>query len=158
MQEKLKQGKVDAVREFLGSYRELRYEHGRLERKIAELESQCQSATAKYNTLPGGKGGRGNTAWDALVEARERAGEKLAETLRREADVESFINSLPVPIHRQLLRFRYLELLDWQSVADKMGYCERQLRRHHDDALQEARQMWREREEQGGNTYENRTT
>lgn len=143
MQEELRETR-DPVREFLDSYWELRKEHRRLERKIEELESQCQSVTAKYSPLPGGGGGNGNSAWDALVEARERAGTKLAETLYKEADIEQFINSLPEPQHRMLLKYRYLELLKWEPIAEKMNYCRRQVDRIHGDALQAARKLWKE--------------
>lgn len=136
--------RYDPVREFLGSYWELRKEQGRLERKIKELESQCQSVTAKYSALPGGKGGKGNSAWDALVEARERAGTKLIETLYKEADIEQFINSLTEPLYRQLLKYRYLDLLNWEPIAKKMNYSTRQLRRKHGEALQAARKLWKE--------------
>ena len=134
----------DPVREFLGSYWELRREHGRLERKIKELESQSQSVTAKYSAMPGGGGGTGNSAWDALVEARERAGAALAETLYKEADIEQFINCLSVPEHRQLLKHRYLELLDWEPIACLLNYSIRHTHRIHGDALQAARQLWKE--------------
>lgn len=142
MQEELKTR--DPVREFLESYWELRKEHRRLERKIRELESQCQSVTAKYSALPGGGGGNGNSAWDALVEARERAGAALTKTLYKEADIEQFINCLPEQLHRMLLKYRYLELLNWGTIAKKMNYSDRQLRRHHGDALQAARKLWKE--------------
>ena len=134
----------DPVREFLNSYWELRKEHGRLERKIRELESQSQNVTAKYGAMPGGGGGNGNSVWDALVEARKRAGAKLAETLYREADIEQFINSLPEPAHRMLLKYRYLELMNWEPIAKKMNYSDRQVRRIHGEALQAARKLWKE--------------
>lgn len=140
----MEEKKHDPVREFLNSYWELRKEHRRLERKIEELESQCQSVTAKYSALPGGGGGNGNSAWDALVEARERAGAALTKTLYREADIEQFINSLPEPRYRVLLKYRYLELLNWEPIAKKMNYSERQLRRLHGRALQAARKLWKE--------------
>ncbi len=144
--------RADPAREFLGSYWELRNEHGRLERKIEELESQCQKVTAKYGAGIGGSGGR-NSVWDALIEARERAGVKLTETLSREAEVERFIERIPEKRCRQLLRYRYLELLSWERIAKEMGYCTRQLRRLHGKALQAARKLWSK--QQGGTSHEN---
>lgn len=132
----------DPVRGFLESYWELRKEHERLERKIEELESQCQSVTAKLNAVPGGGGSRSNDTWDALVEARGRAGQQLAETLYREAEIEQFINSLSEPVHRQLLKHRYLELMDWETIADILHYTVRHTLRKHGDALEESRQIW----------------
>jgi len=132
----------DPVRGFLESYWELRKEHKRMERKIEELESQCQSVTAKLNATPGGGGSRSNAAWDALVEARDRAGQQLAETLYREAEIEQFINRLSKPVYRQLLKYKYLELLDWEQLADKLHYTTRHAQRLHGEALEEARQLW----------------
>lgn len=132
----------EPVRSFLESYWELRKEHKRLERKIKELESQCQSVTAKYSAVPGGGGGNGHSAWDALVEARERAEAKLTETLYREAEIEQFINRLSKPAYRQVLRHKYLELLNWEPIAEILHYSIRHTQRLHDDALDAARVLW----------------
>lgn len=138
----------DPVRDYLESYWELRKEHERLERKVEELESQCQSVTAKLNAVPGGGGGRSNDTWDALVEARDRASQQLTETLYREAEIEQFINSLGEPRHRQLLKHRYLELLDWEPIADLLHYTVRHAHRIHGEALEAARALWNKEQEE----------
>ena len=144
----------DPVRRFLLSYREAVYEHRRMDRKIEELETQCLKVTAKYGVIPGGGGGNGNTVWDALVMAKAKAAEKLAEMLKREAEVEQFIDSIPSSLHRGILRMRYLELQNWGPICVKLNYSERQMRRHYDDALQAARELWWAREREGGRTDE----
>ena len=79
--------KHDPVRQFLSSYWELRKEQARMEQKIEELEAQCQSITAKIRATPGCGGGRNNDLWDMLVEARSRAGKKLADTMQRSEEI-----------------------------------------------------------------------
>jgi hypothetical protein len=135
--------KMDPVRAFLGSFWEMRKEQTRLERKIEELESQSESVTAKLSASPGGGSGRSNAVWDALIEARERAEAKLAEALRRSQEIEQFIDRMPTSIYRVILRLRYLERLEWQPIADQLGYERRQITRIHGAALEEAREVWK---------------
>lgn len=133
--------RADPAREFLNRYWELRQEEKRLERKIEELETQCRNVTAKYRAVPGGAGG-GNNVWDALIEAKERAEQGLAEALKAEKEIEKFIAKIPKPKHRQVLRYRYLDLLKWEPIAEKMNYCRRQADRIHEEAIRSAQELW----------------
>lgn len=151
--------KHDPVRQFLSSYWELRKEQARMEQKIEELEAQCQSITAKIRATPGCGGGRNNDLWDTLVEARSRAGKKLADTMQRSEEIEQFVDGLTeeaigeyltgkermmLPKYRILLKYRYLEFLDWQPIAKLMGYELRHIYRIHGQALEACRLRWRQ--------------
>jgi DNA-directed RNA polymerase specialized sigma24 family protein len=140
---------MEPVKEFLCSYWEARLEEKRLRRRAAELTSQCEKMTARYGYSPGGGGGGANSVWDALVEAKDRVDEKLKFYLKREAEVEEFLNSLRTPLYRQILRYRYLEKLKWETIGTMLDYHPDHVRQDlHKYALREARAKWKEREEQ----------
>lgn len=134
----------DPVREFLESYWEVRREADRLDRRVEELTCQCENITSKYGGMPRGGGGSSSmTAWDALIEAKNRVEAKLLEYLKREAEVEAFIDSLDNKLHRQVLRYRYLEELDWETIGELTNYYPDHVRRRiHGAALNAAREKW----------------
>ena len=150
--------KYDPVRQFLRSYWELRKEQARLERRIEELETQCESITAKLRSTPGSGSGRSNDLWDTLVETRDRARKRLADTLHRSEEIEQFISDLTeenlssltkkeqkmLPRYRMLLKYRYLEFLDWQPIARLMNYEVRHIHRLHGKALEICRTRWQQ--------------
>ena len=141
--------KKDPVREFLESYWELRRETDRLDRRVYELTVQCENVTAKYTGMPRGGGGSSTTAWDALIEAKALAEARLVESLRREVEIEDFVDTIPNKVYRQLLRYRYLEDLTWETIGNLMHYHPVHVRlRLHGAALNAAREKWEEREEQ----------
>lgn len=132
----------DPVREFLDSYWEMRMESARLQRRIEELTVQTERVTAQLTGMPRGGGDGANLVWDALIDTKDRAGKTLKDALDREAEIEEFISMLDGPILRQLLRYKYLELLTYEQIAKEMNYSERHVRRLHGRALQEARRVW----------------
>jgi len=132
----------DPVREFLDSYWEMRKESARLERRIEELSAQTERVTAQLTGMPRGGGDGANLVWDALIDTKDRAGKNLKAVLDREAEIEEFILMMDGPLLRQLLRYKYLELLTYEQIAAEMNYSERHVRRLHGRALQEARRTW----------------
>lgn len=132
----------DPVREFLDSYWEMRKESARLERRIEELSAQTERVTAQLTGMPRGGGDGANLVWDALIDTKDRAGKNLKAVLDREAEIEEFILMMEGPLLRQLLRYKYLELLTYEQIAAEMNYSERHVRRLHGRALQEARRTW----------------
>lgn len=133
----------DPVRSFLSSYWEMRKEGERLERRIEEMTAQAEKVTSVISDTPrGGKKETGNPVWDALVDTKTRCGENMVAALKREAEIEAFIRSLDGPVIRQLLRYRYLELMSWEQMAAEMNYTERHIYRLHGAALKEARRVW----------------
>ena len=57
--------------------------------------------------------------------------------------------------HRILLRLKYVDLLTWSGVQDRMResniyYSERQIYRIHGEALQEARKLWAQLHQEEG--------
>lgn len=146
------------VKEFLESAIEAKVEAARLKRRVAELESRCQKMTAQMKDVPGGGRADNQALWVLLAEEIEREKAAHRGALEQYRTVETFIAHLSKPVHRALLRLRYLEGLGWVKVQQelyKQGifYSERHISRLHAYALEEARALWRK-----GGPWENELT
>lgn len=62
---------------------------------------------------------------------------KQKQNLLKQGDskIMSMVQSLDNPISRKVLRYRYIEKLEWQEIADIMNYSERHIYRLHDNAI-----------------------
>jgi hypothetical protein len=143
---------ADPVRAFLDSAVEARLEYKRLHRRIEELESRAKKVTAQMTGMPGGGGAGMEQLWAILADEREKEKEAVETEMRVYHEVETFIDSLPVPVHRVVCRLHYLDGLNWVQVQMRMnrdGFCysERQITRIHGEALKSARRLWRERQD-----------
>lgn len=143
---------MDEVREYLESYRGLRFDVARLKRKVAETKAKCESTTRACSGMPGGGGGdkHQDTALIAYAEVIDSYREKLAEAESRVLEIEQFVEDIPVTTHRMILLLRYIDLLSWTQVQDTLAetgknYSARHILRIHGAALRSARKLWEER-------------
>lgn len=62
---------------------------------------------------------------------------KQKQNLLKQGDnkIMSMAQNLDNPISRKVLRYRYIEKLEWQEIADIMNYSERHIYRLHDNAI-----------------------
>lgn len=141
---------TDPTRAFLETVREARIEHARALRRTEELASRAEKITTSFSAAPGNGLALGPPAvWSALCDARSKAEERERKWLRQELAVESFIDSLNGDLNRIVLRARYVDLLRWPEILDRLEslnihYSDRQLYRLHGRALEEARRKWKE--------------
>lgn len=142
----------DECRAWLESYRELRFEVLRLQRKHQSLWDQATGITAKLSPVPGGGGGDREKLLAMLSDADEEVIDKYLEAAIRQQEIERFIEDIPSAISRIILRLRYVELLRWPEIEaaltdSKIYYEARQIYRLHGIALREARELWNKRKE-----------
>jgi DNA-directed RNA polymerase specialized sigma subunit len=60
---------------------------------------------------------------------------KVKSALEEMADIEQAISQLEDPIQRTLMRYRYIEGLEWEKICVKLNYSWRQIHRIHSMAL-----------------------
>ena len=142
----------DECRAWLESYRDLRFEILRLQRKHQSLWDQATGITAKFSPVPGGGGGDRDRLLTMLADADEEVIGKYLEAVTRQQEIEAFIEDIPSAISRIILRLRYVELLRWPEIEhalmdSKVYYETRQIYRLHGIALREARELWKQRKE-----------
>lgn len=123
----------------LRNYRDAELEIEQLEELLSRIESKITSAkVASFSNMPIGKGGKKdviganlarlealralyNRRWDALIAAR--------------IEIEESIENL-APAERSLIRYRYIEGLEWEEVAQKMRYSISKTTRMHGKILE----------------------
>lgn len=137
----------DPAREFLDSVRYARLEYHRLSEKVKLLETQCEHITATLKATPGGGSADTEKIWAALADESGRLYRQLRAVLERTGEVEDFIEKLPDPRHRLILKLRYLDSMRWPEVNRHMSqggvyYSDRQMFRLHGEALNSARALW----------------
>lgn len=136
---------------FLETVREARFDLIRCRGKLERAEALCERITQQISGAPGGSGDiHKDGAWAALADQRSMLLTSYRLAVQAELDVENFISQLKVPIHRMLLKLYYVDLLTWPKVCEtleKSGtpYSERQMYRYRDTALEEAEQLWLEK-------------
>ena len=140
----------DSVVDFLRSAVESRLDIKRHRRRMALLESQCTRVTASLSGMPGGGGDvhSKESLWATLADAREEEERLIRAEIEQHKSVELFIRYIPNPMHRSLLRLRYLEGMSWTRLQfalcdEGIYYSDRHLRRIHDAALASAEELWR---------------
>ena len=142
----------DECRLWLESYRELRTEEDRLWQRHQRLLTQATRITSQLKDVPVGGGGDKEQLLAALADEDGEAMAMHARAQERRREIEAFIDTLPTPNSRIILRYRYVELMQWDKLMmalRKSGiwYERSQIFRLHGVALKEARAAWRKRKE-----------
>ena len=142
----------DPVKEFLRSVREAKFRYLRCLWQVEDLRTRCASTTAAWSDVPGGGGeGRKDGALLALADKSARLPGLRREWENREQAVDRFLDGLPEDTHRCLMKLRYVDLLRWTVVQERMEelgwyYSDRQIFNLHGKALSAARALWKEQE------------
>ncbi len=143
----------DPMLGFLHSAKEAKLDVRRHRRRVALLRSQCEQISSRMTATPNGGTDHGKEElWAALSDAKTEETGLVKKALGQHRAVETFIDGLPDPRYRSILRLRYLEGLGWTRLQfalreEGIYYSERQLRRLHAAALTAARAKWGQREE-----------
>lgn len=145
----------DPVRVFLSSVAEARIEARRLRFRRQRLEAAATRVTANITGMPGGGGDRERLLVQ-LADLQDDCERARLQAEHQEERVAAFINMLQDPVSRVILKLRYCECLPWlladrpkrtvQGEMAKVGYVyeKSQLYRLHGKALNEARELYKE--------------
>ena len=141
---------MDSVREFLESAKWARAKAARISRKVEQLTTQVEHITPSYSGMPGGGSTDVSAAWVTLAQLKADYEEELARAETQVKAVADFVESMPTPLYREVLALRYCEGLRWPAVVQAMEkagtyYSDRHVFKLHGRALNEARQIWKER-------------
>lgn len=131
---------MDRVR--LQNYKNIKKEIKQLLEQITVIESRLYSPKAQHLTGMPAAQANGNAVEDMSAEHMEllnyyhkRVDELDAEQLEIEKALE-----LLEPMHRMLLRYRYIEGHKWEDICVLMSYSWRQVHRNHHKALEQLRE------------------
>ena len=140
--------KTTPAKRALQSVEEVRSQVGRLRRSVKAMESRCGPAVSHWN----GSGGKTVAGPNALMEALLNQQMLLDQEEKRlqklEATIEQWINLLPHPRWRMVLRCYYLDGMELGEIARELTrstgreFSTSQVYRFHRKALEAADRMW----------------
>ena len=139
------------TKERLKRYRALKAEAEQIRQKLLELESAMYSPKAQRLTgMP--RSGGGGSVQDLLtprhIELQQVYVAKLAEVTTEQIAIENAINALE-PIERMLLRYRYIDGLEWSAICVRLNYEWTRTHEYHNRALRHLREKSEQQKEPG---------
>ena len=109
-----------------------------LQEEIKELQSLRQSIGAVKFGGAGGGSGNGDAIGSKIAKLNDMLEYyvlKVEERLIQQEKIENELERLPVT-ERRLMRYRYIDGLEWKDIMGKMCYSWKQVHRIHGRALQ----------------------
>lgn len=70
-----------------------------------------------------------------LADMQQMYESKVKSALEEMADIEQAISGLDDPVQRTLMRYRYIDGMEWEKICVKLNYSWRQTHRIHSMAL-----------------------
>lgn len=123
----------EALKARLFSYLDIRAERKQIEREIARL---ADPKGTNWDGMP--RGSSGGDVMASIVAKRDtlrrKYEAKLVELTAAQTEIEETIDGLE-PKERRLMRYRYIDGLEWEEVCVKMCYSWRQTHRLHSAIL-----------------------
>lgn len=128
----------DRVKAWLRAYLDMTAELHQVENEIQFLTEDATSPKVQqWSDMPHGSGGV-NDAMTAYLVKKERLVtlyvEKRTALIERRTEIEQAISRLPSR-EREVLRYKYLDGLTWEQVAEEMSYSWRHVHNIHSIAL-----------------------
>lgn len=126
------------AREYLGQAQKLMRQAEAKTEQLIRLRALAERTTAAYGMDAGGGSGTADRRAEIvarIVDMEKDLTAQNAELLRAWNEIAGRIGQMPEETHRTLLQLRYLCGESFVRIGEKMGYCERQVRRLHGQAL-----------------------
>ena len=105
--------------------------------QIQEVREAKQQAKAQeLSDMP--KGNKQSDLSDYIVKLErleEKVAYKLEEKKREKIEIENAITDVPDDVESDILYKRYIQLMDWEEIAEEIGYSVRHVYRYHGEAL-----------------------
>jgi DNA-directed RNA polymerase specialized sigma subunit len=121
------------IKRRLNSYRDLSAERAQILDELEQLENLMRSPSSPCLDGMPKSPGAGNPVERLVIKhitLQERYKGKVEEMVEEQAAIETLIEGLD-PTERRLARFRYIDGLTWEDIADKLCYTWRHIHRIH---------------------------
>lgn len=120
----------------LQQFRKLQIELESIEEQIARLDAKIKKATASFGMSPrGGKSADKEDRIIKLLDLKEdyeiRGGKIIAEQMK----IEKGLDKLSDPVEKAVLRYRYIDNMDWEDIQIMIGYEKTQTFKIHSKAI-----------------------
>ena len=141
--------RICSARLALEEIEEMRSQVARLRRGVEHLQAKCTGTTRGYGYRTGGGDGRGREEIRSqLCDRRSELETQEQQLQEQESKVSGWIDLLPRPRWRMVLRCRYLDGMELPEVAQELSkatgreFSMSQIYRLHRDALLAADRLW----------------
>lgn len=124
------------TKERLRQYRDLVLEQKKLKEDIEKLRAKCEGGTAILSDMP--RGGVPPDYVTELVDAIRKMVQLEASIHSEIVIIEKFISTITESRIRLIFRYRYVDGVKWEKIADNMNYNVSHIRRLHDDYLKKS--------------------
>lgn len=135
------------ARTALEAVEEGRSQVARMQRTVAYLETKCTGRVSRYTQAGGSATGRDELLVE-LIDKKTALQQQEKALHQLEQQLEQWIDLLPRPRWRMVLRYHYLEGLDLPDVAQALtnatgrSFSISQIYRLHREALASAEALW----------------
>ena len=136
------------ARQALESIEEARSQVGRLRRSVKALQNKCTGSVSRMGSSIGSQHSTHPEMWDALADRKTLLEEKERQLQALEQRMDHWIDLLPRPRWRMVLRCHYLDGLELSEVAQELTrstgreFTPHQVYRFHRMALDAADKLW----------------
>lgn len=122
----------------LNRYRDISLEIERMIEERAREYSKACKITPVYTDMPKqtSSDNKLQTAIEKLLEEDQRLAEKISEYLTAKKEIEAEIETVSEDRLKVLLKYRYIDNMTMEQIADEMGYSYRNICYLHKKALQ----------------------
>ena len=136
------------ARQALEALEEARSQVGRLRRTVKMLQARCTGMVRSYDRSGSSRHSTHQDLWDVLADQQTLLEQKEQQLRELEQKLESWIDLLPRPRWRMVLRYHYLDGLELSEVARELTratgreFSSHQVYRFHRLALEAADALW----------------
>lgn len=122
---------------YLSRYKRLDKEIERLYGEITFWREKADLASPRYSDIPKTKttANRIEDAVEHVQELEAAMKTQIQELMRVRRRIDRGIRTVEDEVLQLLLKYRYIDALDWESVAEELGYSTRHTLRLHNTAL-----------------------
>lgn len=123
------------IKERLKNYSMLCKEIKQIEQEIGQLEYSLRKMDIALMPVKPLTGAEIKNVQDKLLNLGEKYVEKLEAMYEERLELERYISRLDECMERIILRYRYIDLFQWQAITGKVGYEQAQVYRIHNRAM-----------------------
>ena len=129
------------AKEYLSQYRKLELKIASKERELEDLRAKLEGCSSRQmGGMPRTTGKSSDPIGDAvtkIVAMQMEINEEIDKSIDLRREITARIDRLDNETYAALLRYRYVMMMKWEEIGERMNYAERQIYRLHGYALAE---------------------
>ena len=122
---------------YLSQYKTLDRRINQLTEDLARWRARAEAISPVYSAMPrsGGNGDKVAAAIEHIITLEQEINAEIDRLVDLRRTIELYIETIPDNTLRDRMRYRYIDGLNWNVVAERMHYCEHHIYKLHSAAL-----------------------